>query len=207
MGMSVIVYIMGDTPTIASMTRFVEREWNFVSKSQIFLHDKGYFIVKFVSKVDRDEVLFAGPYTFFGIPMVVEKWEVDFNFQQQALKVVLLWVRFPNLPLNCKEVGTLSRLGSLLGVPLYVDECTTQQLRVPFARILVEVDATKSLLQEIVVEDPSGRTFTHKVTYDWALEFCQQYYQMGMIAQSWGKRSLRRKKDVNKMSEEIPDSC
>lgn len=32
-----------------------------------------------------------------------------------------------------------------LGVPLYADECTTQQLRVSFARMLIDIDVTKPL--------------------------------------------------------------
>ncbi|KAL2921508.1 Chlorophenol O-methyltransferase [Bienertia sinuspersici] len=157
-----IVYVIGDTPTIATMGRYVEKEWNFVSKPTIFLHDEGYFLIRFVSKEDRDEVFFSGPHSFYGVPTVVKKWEADFDIQKQALKVVPLWVQFPNLPLNCWGGDTLSRLGSLLGVPLYADECTNQQLRISFARILVEVDVTKQLSQEVLVEDPHGQTFVQK---------------------------------------------
>ncbi|KAL2934652.1 Ribosome maturation factor RimM [Bienertia sinuspersici] len=71
--------------------------------------------------------------------MVVKKWEADFTFQKEALKVVPLRVYFPNIPLYCKGVDTLSRLESLLGTPFYADECTTQQLRVSFSWILVEI--------------------------------------------------------------------
>ncbi|KAL2942822.1 Meiotic recombination protein rec11 [Bienertia sinuspersici] len=63
------VYVFGDTPTITSLGQFVESEWNFMSKPQIFLYDEGYFIVKFISREDRDEVVFVGPYSFLGIRM------------------------------------------------------------------------------------------------------------------------------------------
>ncbi|KAL2905406.1 Chlorophenol O-methyltransferase, partial [Bienertia sinuspersici] len=97
---STIVYALGDTPTIASLGRFVEREWNFVSKPQIFLYDEGYFVIKFAFKEDRDKAVFVGLYSFFRISMLVKKWKVDFTFQKEALKVVPLWVFFLNLLLN-----------------------------------------------------------------------------------------------------------
>ncbi|KAL2942827.1 hypothetical protein RDABS01_031176 [Bienertia sinuspersici] len=32
--------------------------------------------------------------------MVVKKWEAYFNYKKETLKVVPLWVRFPNIPLD-----------------------------------------------------------------------------------------------------------
>ncbi|KAL2935183.1 Protein crumbs, partial [Bienertia sinuspersici] len=68
-----IVYVIGDTPTIAAMGRHVEKEWNFGSKPTIFLHDEGYFLIRFVSKEDQDKFLFSGPHSFYGVPIVVKK--------------------------------------------------------------------------------------------------------------------------------------
>lgn len=50
---------------------------------------------------------------------------------------------------------------------MYADECTSKQLRISFARILVEVDVTKALPQSVLVQDPSGNTVAQKVVYDW----------------------------------------
>ena len=71
--------------------------------------------------------------------------------------MIPLWVRLPNLPLNCWGPDSLTRVGSLLGVPLYADECTTAQLRVSFARVLVEMDITSPLPDVIWIEDAAEK--------------------------------------------------
>lgn len=57
-------------------------------------------------------------------------------------------MKLPNLPLNCWSDNSLSRIGSVLGIPIYAHECTTKVLRVSFSRILVEMDVTKAIPQK-----------------------------------------------------------
>lgn len=64
----------------------------------------------------------------------------------------------------------MSRGGSLPGVPLYADACTSQQLRVSFARLLIEMNIR--LPEEIQFEDANGLVHTQKVQYEWKPPFC-----------------------------------
>lgn len=57
-----------------------------------------------------------------------------------------IWIRLPKLQLNCWGSDLLSRIISLVGVPLCADECTIKQLRFSHARLQVKVDATKRVL-------------------------------------------------------------
>lgn len=93
--------------------------------------------------------------------------------------MIPLWVRLPNLPLNCWGPDSLTRVGSLLGVPLYADECTTAQLRVSFARVLVEMDITSPLPDVIWIEDAAGNLFKQKVEYDWRPSYCKICHMAG----------------------------
>lgn len=69
----------------------------------------------------------------------------------------------------------MSRIASAIGIPMYVDECTTKQTRVSFARVLVEINMTKPLPDEIEVMDPNGRTILQAVSYDWKPLFCDKW--------------------------------
>ena len=60
---SVVLYVVGETPTIAAVTRFIEKEWNYVSKPKVYVHDDGFFLVKFLLMI---EMLF---YILVPIPM------------------------------------------------------------------------------------------------------------------------------------------
>lgn len=46
-----------------------------------------------------------------------------------------------------------------MGVPIYVDECTTKQLKIYFARILVEMEVTVKVPEGSSVGDPNGTIF------------------------------------------------
>lgn len=89
------------------------------------------------------------------------------------------WVRFPNLPLNCWSSDSLSKIGNLVGVPLCADECTTRQLRVSFARLLIEVSVTKELPKSVFIQDGSGLVVEQVVKFEWAPSFCQACQKVG----------------------------
>ena len=48
-------------------------------------------------------------------------------------------------------------IASAIGVPIFADECTTNQTRISHARMLVEVNVTKTIPQKITVVDQMGR--------------------------------------------------
>nr|XP_016502431.1 PREDICTED: uncharacterized protein LOC107820630 [Nicotiana tabacum] len=53
-------------------------------------------------------------------------------------------------------------MASTIGTPLFVDACTTNQHRISYARILIEINVTKNLPTEVTVMDPSGRQFQQR---------------------------------------------
>ncbi|XP_048493463.1 uncharacterized protein LOC125494010 [Beta vulgaris subsp. vulgaris] len=176
---AVILYVVGQTPSIGTLTRFIDQHWNHVGKPRIFLHDKGYFIIKFASIDDRNEILYARPHMINSRPMIIKAWSPDFDFQAEVSRVVPLWIRLYNLPLNFWEPESLSRIGSMIGVPLFADECTTHQQRITFARMLVEVDVTKDLTKSVSIEDGSGRVIEQKVHFEWAPSYCLKCNTIG----------------------------
>ncbi|XP_056688217.1 uncharacterized protein [Spinacia oleracea] len=147
--------------------------WNTVAQPQVFYHDEGYFILKFPNVEDKNTIVSGGPYTFYGKPIIIKPWVANFNFYEEVLKVIPLWVKFPNLPLNCWGSDSLSRISSLLGVPLFADGCTTRQERVSFSRVLIEMDVTNPLPDHVWIEDANGKAFKQPVSYDWKPQFCK----------------------------------
>lgn len=63
--------MVGESPNFTHMERFVHRNWNQVVKSEVFLYEDGFYIVKFQSPKDRDDVLCSGPYTFNNKPIIL----------------------------------------------------------------------------------------------------------------------------------------
>ncbi|KAF3674932.1 30S ribosomal protein S17, partial [Capsicum annuum] len=111
---------------------------------------KPYVIERFANEKEKDGILCSGPHYLLKRPVIMKPWSPEFNFNEDILSTIPLWIKLPNLPLNCWNAVTLSKIGSSLGgQPLYVDECTTHTSRISFARILVEVDVTRKLSKSI----------------------------------------------------------
>lgn len=170
---AMVFYVIGQTPTITAVSRYVSQTWNHVSKPSIYLHEDGYFVINFVSAEDRDSVIQSGPHLYFGKPIILKTWTPQFHFHNEVLRIIPIWIKLPNLPLNCWTSDSLSRIGSLLGVPICADECTTRQPRISFARLLIEMDVTKELPKSIAIQDPTGTIITQEVVYDWLPHFAR----------------------------------
>ncbi|KAG5581908.1 hypothetical protein H5410_052535 [Solanum commersonii] len=106
---------------------------------------------------DRDEVIFSGPYTMSSRPVIVKAWYPNFNFNNEVLRMIPLWVKLPNLPLNCWGQGLIKQNW----------KCTSCIDRISFVRILVEIDITQVLPTHVKVQDPNGRMFEQSIKYEW----------------------------------------
>lgn len=67
------------------------------------------------------------------------------------MRVLPIWVLFPQLPLVYWGDMSIGKIASAIGNPLLTDECTSKKLRVSYARVLIEVDVTKELKQHIII--------------------------------------------------------
>ena len=92
-----------------------------------------------------------------------------------------------SLPLYLWGDNTLGKIVSAIGNPIVTDECTASKLRVSYARILVEVDITKELPQEITIRDRSGNKLQQAIKFEWKPEFCPKCQKIGHKCGKRGK--------------------
>ncbi|XP_070017237.1 uncharacterized protein [Nicotiana sylvestris] len=169
------------------MKRFIEVNWNTIPDPDLYMHEDGYYIIKFKTMEDMQEILLAGPYTINNRPIILKQWTTDFDFKKEFPTEIPLWIRFPKLPLNCWGVNSLNRIASSINTPTYADECTAKQLRVYYARMLIEVDVTKPLKDEVIVEDSNGKTLMQPINYDWKPKFCETCQVIGHNCEQEGR--------------------
>ncbi|XP_070013346.1 uncharacterized protein LOC142176171 [Nicotiana tabacum] len=169
---------MGGNPAFKEMLKFAYGVWNSVTTT-VLLHDDGYFIFKFESIEDKMQIMAKGPYTFNNRPMVLKNWELDFEFDKEPKRVMPLWVTFPGLPIQCWAEENLGRIASCLGKPICTDRLMTQCKRISYARVLIEMDITQSLPDELNIEHPDGKIRVQIVEYEWKTKLCQECYQFG----------------------------
>ncbi|XP_059312568.1 uncharacterized protein LOC132063850 [Lycium ferocissimum] len=166
------------------MYRYIIQSWPTVAEPDLFLHEDGYYMVKFQDRIDLNEVLLAGPYSVNNKPIILKLWTPDFVFHDEFLKEIPLWIKFPQLPISYWSGESLSRIASTIGSLLFADECITKRTRISLARLLVEVNVTTPLPECVKVLDPSGEVFEQQVVYEWKPIFCNKCLQLGHICET-----------------------
>ncbi|XP_060190454.1 uncharacterized protein LOC132619624 [Lycium barbarum] len=176
-----IVYVVGETPSYNYMKRFIGQTWASVSEPAVYYHDGGYYIVRFQSKDEMNEILYSGPYSINNKPLIIKPWAPDFDLNDEFLTEIPLWVTFPKLLMSFWSCPALSRLASAIGIPLYAEECTTKQTRVSYARMLIQANVTKPLPDTVTIYDTKGRELEQGIEYNWKPEYCEACHQIGHV--------------------------
>lgn len=101
-------------------------------------------------------VMESGPWMVAGKPLVVHKWDIRVSMDKIEAKVLPMWIKICNVPLEAWTRERISALASRFGKPLIIDVVTTNVCkygvgRLGYARVLVEVDAKKEFCKTIEI--------------------------------------------------------
>ncbi|XP_058757392.1 uncharacterized protein LOC131630645 [Vicia villosa] len=176
---ALILYVIGGDLSMNALKNFMIKSWNFVPLPDMYFNEEGYFILRFNSFSDRDDVMMKGPYTIRNMPVLLREWNPDFKLKEDFLRTLPLWIKLPQLPIYLWGETSLNKIGSALGIPLVTDECTANKLRVSYARILVEMDITKELPEEITIRDKDGNKMQQSIEYEWKPSYCNRCHKPG----------------------------
>ncbi|KAH0640651.1 hypothetical protein KY285_037237 [Solanum tuberosum] len=110
----------------------------------------------------QNEVIQAGIYHFYSKPFIVKAWHADMDFSLEELHTVPIWIKLPGLDFKYWSPKGLSKLGSLIGKPLMVDQNTERKIGLNFARLMVEVDMNAALPDIINFRNENGQLIEQK---------------------------------------------
>ncbi|KAL0294018.1 UNVERIFIED_CONTAM: hypothetical protein Scaly_3130500 [Sesamum calycinum] len=85
----------------------------------------------------------------------------------EAISSTLVWIRFPEMPVEFFQEELLMRIGNRIGRAVKVDETTMAASRGRYARVCVEVDLTKPLVSMITLLG-----FAQAVEYEGLHQIC-----------------------------------
>ncbi|CAK8530536.1 unnamed protein product [Lathyrus sativus] len=182
---AIILYVVGDDLSMNTVKNFMQRTWNFVKIPDLYYHDDGYFLLRFNSQKDKETVMMKGSYTIRNIPMILKEWQTSFNLKRDLLRTLPIWVKLPQLPLHLWGGKSLSKIGSAIRKPLVTDECTANKLHVSYARLLIKVDITQQLIDEIAIRNVEGDVIMQPMKYEWRPTFCETCQKMGHKCEDW----------------------
>jgi len=94
-----IGYSIGKTLGYTILGKFMAHVWK--CNITLNLHDSGWLVFRFSSEADMFKVLCRGLYSVQGKPLVIKPMPSYFDFGKPDMSFVSIWVRFPNLSLEC----------------------------------------------------------------------------------------------------------
>ncbi|KAL0420291.1 UNVERIFIED_CONTAM: hypothetical protein Slati_3052000 [Sesamum latifolium] len=149
MGHCLVGYVAGKFPGLRAI-RALAQLWG----ASFHQHDSGWLIFRFARDEDRQRVMAGGLYFVYGRPILLKIMPDCFEFKEDDISSTPVWAILPSLPLECWHPNALGKIGSRLGTPIAMDSLTMTMERVSYARILVEVDASKKLVDEVEFHPP-----------------------------------------------------
>ncbi|CAH9075787.1 unnamed protein product [Cuscuta europaea] len=168
-GFCLVGYITGKFPGLKAIYD-LKNTWGV--SCQIKTHAKGWIIFKFQNDGDREKVLNGGPYTIFGMQLLLKSLSEDFSFDDDEFLKVPIWVKFPNLHMKLWNEEAMSEVASMVGVPLSTDKVTQNRSNHHFARVLIEVDVSKPPRLSFHIRLPSRKVVNQMVVYETFPNFC-----------------------------------
>ncbi|CAH9058811.1 unnamed protein product [Cuscuta epithymum] len=197
-GFCLVGYFAGRFPSLKSIHELVAK-WGV--QCSVRQDDCGWVIFKFKSEETRSKVLMEGPYSLFGKSLYLKTFSEDFSFNSDEFLKVPIWVKFPYLPMQVWDEEVISEIASRVGTSLTTDRITQEKARSNFARVLIEVDASKAPPLKVKVKMPNGKFHNQKVIYETFPNFCfhckvygHHAFTCKVIAEMEEKERIRREK-------------
>ncbi|GJZ52721.1 putative reverse transcriptase domain-containing protein, partial [Tanacetum coccineum] len=176
--MTLVGYFVGLKMSHREILGHLRRMWRAYHLDEIIMNECGLYFFKFKSDEGMQFVLENGPWLVDGKPLFVQKWEAGLCMVKPEPSKVPLWVKIMNVPLEAWNVEGISRIASRIGNPIIMDRITNSMCekaygRASFARVLVEVEAAKGLVDSVeVCYKALGRSMELRVEYPWRPPVC-----------------------------------
>ncbi|CAN1848774.1 hypothetical protein LINPERHAP1_LOCUS39061 [Linum perenne] len=149
---TVVIRLLGKSIGYSYLCHRLNAMWRPVGSMHVVDIDKDCFIVKFSNEADYFKALTAGPWMILEHYLIVQQWDPCFRVSDSLPKKMVVWVRFPHLPILYYHPEILSALGNLIGRCVRVDFSTQNADRGKFARLAIEIDLNEPLIPGIKLD-------------------------------------------------------
>lgn len=132
-------------------------------KGNLHMIDLGYdfYLVKFTQSIDFMSELERGPWFVGEHYLFVRKWEPEFQAANVNVSSLAAWVRLPELPIEFFHSEILRSIGNKIGCFIKIDTISNVVVRGPFARLCVQLDLDKPLLNQVTIG-----SFLQRIQYE-----------------------------------------
>ncbi|KAK6783052.1 hypothetical protein RDI58_020848 [Solanum bulbocastanum] len=143
---------------------------------KIGVYDMHHVFIDF-DNVDDHLNVYSKNFLTFGESHIMKILRWTPNFKPEAeTTLALVWINLPDLPWHFYEWDAIQRICKPIGTPLIMDKATSSKTRPATAKVKIEVDLTRPLVYEVLVEirNEEGKmeVITQKVDYETIPAFC-----------------------------------
>ncbi|KAJ8421613.1 hypothetical protein Cgig2_010180 [Carnegiea gigantea] len=176
---SVLCSVIGSNPPFEIIQNYIRKIWAHYEIDKILQVRKGLFLARFVHHQNKTTVESKGFYFFGNKPFVVKGWNLELEMHTGNLKSIPLWIRLPNLELKYWSISSLSKIGSLIGIPIKTDQYTISKTMIQYARLLIEVPIEGPFPDYVDFFNEKGQLIRQQVQFDWKPTKCTHCHMLG----------------------------
>ncbi|GJR00893.1 ribonuclease H-like domain-containing protein [Tanacetum coccineum] len=200
--MTVVGHFVGFQMGYREIIGHLKRMWRLYQLEEVIVNQRMYYF-NFKSHEGMQCMIENRPWMVENKPLFVRKWEPGLCMSKLDTSKLPLWVKIYDIPLEAWNIEGISRIASRIGVPIIMDKITTSIYekpygRVSYARVLVEVDAAKGLVDFVEIWYKSlGKSMILNVEYVWRPSLCDHCKTFGHHARICSKSQGNAVKKVN----------
>ncbi|XP_023873886.2 uncharacterized protein LOC111986484 [Quercus suber] len=193
---AIIVKLVGRSVGLSYMQSKLNQLWRPDGRMDCIDLAYGFFLVRFYSKEDLEMVIKRGPWFIRDHFLSLRPWEPFFKPSTANISLIAIWIRLNELPIELYETEVLKEIGESIGKVLRIDSHTAMEARGRYARICVQININKPLINSILI-----RRFEQVVTYEGIQRLC---FSCGRVGHKVEARpyTIRKEKGLPTSSEE-----
>ncbi|PKU68755.1 hypothetical protein MA16_Dca014225 [Dendrobium catenatum] len=142
--------------------------------------DSTHILIKLSNDLDYCRVFCHRSYMVFNCFMKLTKWSPTLDIGVES-PIIPIWISFPHLRPHFFAPRILFGLGELFGKPLKIDEATSVGSRPSNARVLVEIDITKTYTKQVWLGS-EAQGYVQDVIFDEFPHFCSVCKCLGHVS-------------------------
>ncbi|XP_020678930.1 uncharacterized protein LOC110097053 [Dendrobium catenatum] len=173
----IVVKVFGNYIPFQLVSAELRMQWSRFVNFHITGLGLGWMLYSIEDANALENILIGGLWLVRGQVMGLDKWSTSFS--PTSLKGISapLWIRLPNLPLQCWDEVNICRFASLVGKPYLLEGNMLQWSRREFVRVCVRIPFDMKLPSGIWVEGLAGK-FYQRIEYEGVSKI---YFECGKI--------------------------
>ncbi|XP_042488011.1 uncharacterized protein LOC122068210 [Macadamia integrifolia] len=142
--------------SLDDVRREARDSWKLKGKVKMIPMGKGFMIFQFESEHDMAQMLKRSPVKIGGQLVRFQRWRPDFSLHEKLINKVLVWVQFPDLPLEYWHEKVLLTMAKAVGRSIVLVEMAVGVPRLEEIQVECKQPGTQTLFwfkQQLIYED------------------------------------------------------